>query len=271
MKILVATHKEKVFIHNEVISGIQVGAANADYVIDNSYYSDATGDNISTKNPNYNELTALYWMWKNLQQEDILGLVHYRRYFNFFYNRWSFKRKIQKKVNQDDPLILKHNNKPGKIAALAKTWLETHDMIGPMPYTYSGFPSLREDYCHHHRPGDWEAAMQVIRELYPDYDASIITHLDNDNKIYWANLFVAHYAFVDRYCQWLFPIFNELEKRITISDDPYQRRVYGFLSERLFTLYILHNKLKVKEIPTLLINEMFEKYKVLEGGGAHNK
>lgn len=36
-------------------------------------------DNISRKNPNYSELTALYSMWKNCTA-DIQGLYHYRRY-----------------------------------------------------------------------------------------------------------------------------------------------------------------------------------------------
>lgn len=43
-------------------------------------------------------------------------------------------------------------------------------------------------------------------------------------------------------------IFNELEKLIDIDErDDYQKRVYGFLSERLFYVWILNNKLKIKE------------------------
>lgn len=267
MKILVATHKEKVFINNEVIHGIQVGTANADYVIDSTYYMDNTGENISAKNPHYNELTALYWMWKNMKNENILGLVHYRRYFNFFFNRW-FKTIRQIEVNAEDGLVKQNNEKASKIEALAEQWLGKYDIIGPVPFKYGGFKSLKDDYYHHHRQADWDAAMQVIREMYPEYAPSIVKHLENDNMIYWANLFVARYDFVDKYCNWLFPVFTELEKRITVSTDPYQRRVYGFLSERLFTLYIYHNKISVKEIPTLLITEMFEKYKPVVGGGS---
>ncbi|MCI7478154.1 MAG: DUF4422 domain-containing protein [Selenomonadales bacterium] len=44
------------------------------------YTPDNTGDNISSKNPHFCELTGLYWAWKNLDA-DYLGLVHYRRYF----------------------------------------------------------------------------------------------------------------------------------------------------------------------------------------------
>ena len=48
---------------------------------DLGYTKDNTGENISTKNPYFCELTGLYWAWKNLNNEYI-GLAHYRRHFS---------------------------------------------------------------------------------------------------------------------------------------------------------------------------------------------
>ena len=48
--------------------------------------------------------------------------------------------------------------------------------------------------------------------------------------------------------QWLFKILFTIEKRVYIPyDDKFQRRLFGFLAERLFNIYIAHNKFRVKE------------------------
>ena len=57
---------------------IQVGASVADKRI--AEIADDKGYNISYRNKQFCELTALYWRWKNAG-EDIIGLEHYRRHF----------------------------------------------------------------------------------------------------------------------------------------------------------------------------------------------
>ena len=43
--------------------------------------SDAGGDDISCLNPLLNEMTSIYWFWKNKQLPDYVGFNHYRRFF----------------------------------------------------------------------------------------------------------------------------------------------------------------------------------------------
>lgn len=74
-QILGVTHKEYQFPKDALYTPIQV---NAQKNKDLGYLKDNEGDNISFKNNNYCELTAMYWAWKNLSC-DIIGINHYRR------------------------------------------------------------------------------------------------------------------------------------------------------------------------------------------------
>ena len=92
IKILVVTHKKYWMPKIEMYLPIQVGLINKN---DLGYLKDNTGDNISYKNPNYCELTAMYWAWKNIDV-DYIGICHYRRYFT---NKNKLKRFIIGKKN----------------------------------------------------------------------------------------------------------------------------------------------------------------------------
>ena len=51
------------------------------------------------------------------------------------------------------------------------------------------------------------------------------------------------------YCQWLFSIFDELEPMVDLSEyNDYQKRIYGFISERLLNVWVRQNELKVCEL-----------------------
>ena len=80
-KIIVCAHKNDFVLSNDVFRPLQVGKAQS--AVNLGFDGDDTGDNISRKNPNYCELTGLYWAWKNLKDYDYVGLAHYRRYFDF--------------------------------------------------------------------------------------------------------------------------------------------------------------------------------------------
>ena len=56
----------------------------------------------------------------------------------------------------------------------------------------------------------------------------------------------------DAFCEWLFSILFELEKRLDISDyDAYNRRVFGFVSERLVDCWLGTNHIPYAEMPLL--------------------
>lgn len=59
--IYIAAHKEFDVPRLENYVPLQVGAEGKE---DLGFLRDNTGDNISVKNPNFCELTGLYWIWK---------------------------------------------------------------------------------------------------------------------------------------------------------------------------------------------------------------
>jgi len=193
---------------------------------------DSTGDNISEKNPYYCELTGMYWIWKNGKEEpdELVGIEQYRRFF------------IMEELQY--------------LTVLGKEWvdkfLEDSDIIVPRKDLLG--KSVRDHYAFCHRKEDLEVLERIVRVLYPDCSETLEEVLQRD-WIYTCNMMICRKSLFDRYCGWLFPILFAAEKEIDVNaiDDTYQKRVFGFLSERLFNVWLLKENLICKELPILKI------------------
>lgn len=211
---------------NDIYTPLFVGCNGND---NHGYCSDDTGENISSKNNTYCELTGLYWMWKN-SKADIIGLVHYRRYFA--------KRKYGKRLEKED---------------LEKIF-KNYDIILPKRTT-SLFNNVYEDYAHWNYAKDLDLCKEVITEQCPEYIDSF-DKVMKGNSLYYYNMFIAPKEIISKYCQWVFPILEEVEKRVDMTGyDDYQKRIYGFLTERLFDVWIDKENLKVKECELKVIGK----------------
>ena len=230
IKILVAMHKPYRLPEDAVYVPIQVGGARVPGLED--ALRDDTGENISAKNKSYCELTALYWGWKNLQAEYI-GLVHYRRYFarkgavGDKFRRIAAGADIRAALQKAPVLLPKKRN----------YWIET---------TYS-------QYIHAHHKEDLDAVQQILTEKYPAYLPAYAAVMGRTSG-HRFNMLVMRADLLDRYCTWLFDVLAQAEKRINAQQyDAYNRRVYGFLGERLLDVWLETNHIPYTELPVVFL------------------
>ncbi len=231
LKVLVATHKKYWMPEDACYLPLHVGREGKN---DLGYVGDNTGDNISNKNANYCELTGLYWAWKNLNCEYI-GLCHYRRYF-------AKKEKVRDKKER---IMGAHDY---------ESLLEKYDVILPTKRNYY-IETVRSQYEHAHVKSDLDTVKQVIDELYPDYSNAFEVVM-NRRRLHILNMFVMKKSLFDEYCKWLFTILFEVEKRVDISSySVYEARIFGFLSERLFNVWLEKQQLNCKEVPVVFLEK----------------
>lgn len=244
-KIIVCCHKHDRWISNDVYLPVQGGKSISE--IDLNIQGDDTGDNISHKNKSYCELTSIYWAWKNLKNIDYIGLCHYRRYFSFKRKGNAFFDLISVNPNDIDRIDV-------SVPDLDKLFRK-YDIVLVKPRVYP--VSIFIDYSIMHYSDDVREIERIIIEKYPDYKQSVRRLFYNSNKISHYNMFVMTWANFNRYCEWLFNVLEEAEKRVNIENySNEQKRIWGFMGERLLLpLYVSHNSFKVKYYPVYFLND----------------
>lgn len=219
----VVTHKE---IDKKLLQNYEYFYVNA---IVNKFkekkYNDAMNkDNISVKNYSFCELTALYEFDKISNLFENIGLSHYRRFFvgglpNLFKDGAISVKKLDH--------FLKHK-----------------DII--LPYCIRLDYTVYEHFNKNHYIKDLELMKNITIQLYPDYKEALEKFFKM-KKMVCFNMFYCRKELLQNYISWLFPILFELEKIIDINGyDSYQKRLYGFLAERLFNVWLLKNSPSAK-------------------------
>lgn len=248
IKIIICAHKEVELPRHPYFLPIQAGAALHDSIVE--YQSDAEGVHISEKNPNFCELTAHYWAWKNLSGVDIIGLNHYRRYFDFQENFPRFapdKKFVKTEVFLKQPYIYPD---------VEKILMDFDVILPPERHWRVSNTKQYEDY---HIAKDWETLRNVIKEHSPQYYPAFVKTMDNSNKSCGYNMFIMRWELFHEYSKWLFDILFEVERRTDLSNyDPVQSRIYGYMSERLITVFCEYKGLKVKRVPLIVPLDDFD-------------
>ena len=202
-------------------------------------------DNISKKNGSYCELTAMYWAWKNIKKIypdlEYIGLNHYRRYFDLKKN--SFVKPLFKREESEI------KNYTLDLESLEKLLLDDYTIVSkPTIYTYP----LAFDYAMNHILDDLKIFAKIALTYNANCEKFIKEHLLYNNKLSHFNMFIMKWERFDQYCNWLFKSLEETEKYVNIDNySAVQKRIYGYLAERLLNVFCQSYKLKTKFVPVI--------------------
>lgn len=242
LDIFICTHKDcNTIVNHPAYKLLYMGGHDDIALLNNRHelFFDHTGDSISHLNKFYCELTGIYWVWKNYDVKDYVGFCHYRRYFQFL---------------NDIPDISK----------------EDCDIILLRPLFID--KTLYEHYDMYHNIKDLDLVIDIMKEMYGIPD-DICNTLSNTNLFYARNMFIMSKEMFNEYCEFMFNILFEFQKRCNIytmndvykiiENDPvyikpayhgkdfnwhlqHQARMGGFLAERFMNIYSVWKNLKIK-------------------------
>ncbi|MCK8616836.1 DUF4422 domain-containing protein [Fructobacillus sp. M158] len=231
MTVYVATHKKYDIPSDGCYQPIMVGSALRDAIPD-AFQRDDLGENISEKNPNYNELTAIYWAWKN-GHSNVIGLMHYRRYLG------------SKKS---------HDLRDRLTKAQMEYLLRDNEVILPKARNYF-IENQRNHYLHAHANEPYFIMEDVIRNDFPDFYPAF-QQMEKSTKAHLFNMFVMRKDVFDDYASFLFGVLDKVEQRVDLSTlEGQDLRVFGFLSERLMDTWLMTRGYSYTEAPVVSLEK----------------
>ena len=241
--VYVVTHKDAKF--SSLPEGYKfIHAGHALAKKDFGYAGDDTGQNISRLNPFLDEVTALYWIWKNTTHTHT-GFVHYRRFFANDQNQKIFD--AEKILSA--PEILKILNEYDIIVSFeGVTDTSQRDQI----ILSTGQPDLVQ------------ITEKIIRnylsQKQPDY-LDAFDDVLSGISLFPAGMHITRRNIFNAYCEWLFSFLidaTELAReKIQIGDKNLEEmehkysRVVGHFAERLLTVWLMKNHLRIKEFSSM--------------------
>ena len=179
---------------------------------------DDSNDNISQYNHALNEMTSIYWFWKNYNWKclDYVGFNHYRRFFN------------------------------------PKDFIDykDYDLIIAKPYQFYN-ENIEQQYRRCHYGNDFNTLCNILQK-YSIFLKDFKEYCNSSTFIAPCNMFIMKSNLFDMYCTFMFPLLMQLMNHVNLDDySNFQHRAIAFLSERLTSWWASYKmkSLKVKQIP----------------------
>ena len=244
LNLYIITHKD---FNNYITNPIYKILCDDYYQLKNNYSLNI----INTKNNNelfekrigYSEGSKIYYIWKqyknNIIKSKYVGFNHYRRIFNF------------------------GNNIPDLDKIFKK-----YDVI--LNRRFRSKLSLKKQYYKSHNEKDLNEILNIIKKKFSKY-YSIALKTIKSKKFYICNIFIMKSEDFIKYGNFVFTILNEFDKKNNLISDEnikdyvlknkkkkrrkkfkieYQRRLQGFLLERISNIFYNYHFKKKYQIET---------------------
>lgn len=219
LKVFVVAHKTAQIPKKEMFVPIHVGRALNEPL--EGMIGDDTGDNISIKNLQYCEMTAHYWIWKNVKDAEYVGVCHYRRFFGVDIT----EENIYEVMGDADIMMVEPSWHIDSVYAYFAKYMGAENMT---------------------------ILWSVMKKLCPEF-AETLEDVCDGVKFYPFNMLVCKKNLFDEYCGWMFPILEECEKHVKLSPYTNGRRALAYMAELLTGVYFIHRGFKIVEVPYIKV------------------
>ena len=183
----------------------------------------------------YGEMSKLYFIYqlykKGILSSKYIGLNHYRRFFYFGDN-----------IPYLEGIFEKYDVVLSKEKRLKK--------------------NIMNHYCESHICKNYIEVLDIINENKPEY-YNTAKRISKIRKIYICNMFIMKTIDFFKYCEFVFDILFEFDKRNNFTSDNdvlnyvkkyyvksdrryYQSRIQGFLAERLSNIFFRYHFKRIK-------------------------
>ena len=235
LKIFIMTHKDFTNYRNNPVYNIVADEAKQlkeNYTINIIYANKSKLYNMSRAYSEFSKLYYIYQLYKyGIFNNKYIGLNHYRRYFNFTDN-----------IPDLDSIFKDYN------------------IILSTPLIFE--EGIKEQFCRYVMCKKYDEMLDIIKDIKPEYYETAI-NINTEKKFYPYNLFIMKKNDFLIYCEFIYEILFEFDKRNNFTSDGdmlnytkqfynssdsqiYQSRIQAFLGERLSNIYYYKNFKKIK-------------------------
>ncbi|MFT8732735.1 MAG: DUF4422 domain-containing protein [Acetobacter fabarum] len=232
IRIYVYHHADANINKNRYFEPIQGGRSIADTKFA-GMIGDDTGDNISARNRDWGELTALYWIWKNTRH-DYVGLNTEKSYLNFSEHGRQQISLLNKQMDFIDFCSQNIEERCSQHRFLTAPITKIHP-----PSAASDIQTFYENYGFEHDQQDLDLLLTLIKNEFGAYYETALITAHIDTRFHDENIFMKRDVF-DEYCAFVFSVLFAFEKVIDTSGrSPYQKKVFRFLYAFLSNVFLM--------------------------------